>query len=62
MAVIRKVSKSGSSLIVTIPGWMLEQIRCTVGDRIAMVCYPDQMITIEKMRPEQAVVTDGRVK
>jgi len=50
MAIIRKVSRSGSSIAITIPFWMLEQIGCKVGDYIAMVCYPEQMITIEKMK------------
>jgi antitoxin component of MazEF toxin-antitoxin module len=60
MAIIRKVSRSGSSISITVPFWMLEQIGCKVGDMIAMVCYPEQMITIEKMKPAHQAELEAR--
>lgn len=52
MATIRRLYKQGNSVVLSIPGWMLDYAGMAVGDEVLMESQPDrQRIQFYKWNP-----------
>ena len=53
MPVHRKIYKSGNSVVISLPGWLLEQHGVGIGDSFVMVSQPGVGIQLTPVSAEE---------